>query len=298
MKAAKHPLKKHIIWFSFLFFIVWNYIVVLWTIKPGLCILSRGGTLRCICPGYNNLLRFILIYLEPPEYDSEKHHSSLKYLGHGVEETGKENQIKSVHTSSRVSLFRIELSLRQRWEVSPWHRAWCWCERARWWRSICRSRQELSVGWRIDWKLEESFTQISDTEMIICLALNTWNHRFAFKSILSSDIFALGLLQLSKSLQAPPSNWWKRENVDWGEVADEPDDADHQGHPVHNLPEESRIFRNYAKNEMFSILIYNAYQVQTPRFVNNNAKQMLHDHREREYIWTNWWGMTFCLIFT
>ena len=298
MKAAKHPLKKHIIWFLFLFFIVWNYIVVLWTIKPGLCRLSRGGTLRCICPGYNNLLRFILIYLEPPEYDSEKHHSSLKYLGHGVEETGKENQIKSVHTSSRVSLFKIEFSLRQRWEVSPWQRAWCWCERARWWRSICRCRQELSVGWRIDWKLEENFTQISDTEMIICLALKTWNHRFAFKSILSSDVVALGLLQLSKSLQAPPSNWWKRENVNWGEVADEPDDADHQGHPVHNLPEESRIFRNYAKNEMFSILIYNVYQVQTPRFVNINAKQMLHDHREREYIWTNWWGMTFCLIFT
>ena len=41
---------------------------------------------------------------------------------------------------------------------------------------------------------------------------------------------------------------------------------------------------SYAKNEMFSILIYNAYQVQTPRFVNNNAKQMLHDHKEREYI--------------
>ena len=124
MKAAKHPLKKHIIWFLFLFFIVWNYIVVLWTIKPGLCRLSRGGTLRCICPGYNNLLRFILIYLEPPEYDSEKHHSSLKYLGHGVEETGKENQIKSVHTSSRVSLFKIEFSLRQRWEISPLETRW------------------------------------------------------------------------------------------------------------------------------------------------------------------------------
>ena len=86
--------------------------------------------------------------------------------------------------------------------------------------------------------------------MIICLALKTWNHRFAFKSILSSDVVALGLLQLSKSLQAPPSNWWKRENVDWGEVADEPDDADHQGHPVHNLPGKSRIFQNYAKNEI------------------------------------------------
>ena len=56
----------------------------------------------------------MFIFLQSPEYDSEKHHSSLKYLGHGVEETGKENQIKSVHTSSRVSLFRIEFSLRQR----------------------------------------------------------------------------------------------------------------------------------------------------------------------------------------
>ena len=56
----------------------------------------------------------MMLVLEPPEYDSEKYHSSLKYLGQGVEETGKENQIKCVHTSSRVSLFKIELSLRQR----------------------------------------------------------------------------------------------------------------------------------------------------------------------------------------
>ena len=56
----------------------------------------------------------LFIFLQSPEYDSEKYHSSLKYLGQGVEETGKENQIKCVHTSSRVSLFKIELSLRQR----------------------------------------------------------------------------------------------------------------------------------------------------------------------------------------
>ena len=53
----------------------------------------------------------------------------------------------------------------------------------------------------------------------------------------------IGLGSDNKSLQAPPSNWWKRENVDWGEVADEPDDADHQGHPVHNFPEYSEIMQ-------------------------------------------------------
>ena len=101
----------------------------------------------------------------------------------------------------------------------------------------------------------------------------------------------IGLGSDNKSLQAPPSDRWKRENVNWGEVADEPDDADHQGHPVHDLPVESRIFRKLCKKWNISILIYKVYKVQTPRFVNNNAKQMLHDHKEREYIWTNWWGM-------
>ena len=60
--------------------------------------------------------------------------------------------------------------------------------------------------------------------------------------------------------------------------------------PRTSSPQFPWIFRNYAKNEMFSILIYNVYQVQTSRFVNNNTKHMLHDHREREYIWTNWEG--------